>query len=368
MRVSSYLEVNLGLLEENFNSLKKITKAKVLFMVKANAYGHGLVPITEHCLKKNLCQDFGCAALGEALILKEKLAKYKFTVYVFSETDLAEKGALEHYRSDLIPVIHQLDDLKTILKKPEVPIVLKFNTGMNRLGIKPDDVENILKLMKKNKRTKILHVMSHYSLSYLPLAKQKKTQAQYKVFQDILREIRDSGIEIEHTSIANSGAIEQSFSTEESYVRPGLMLYGPSALYPHYSKWPGKVISKMVTKILDIQKIKKGETVGYGDHVCSQDGLRVVVPVGYGDGILTSYTNASFTYKDFPVKFFGRVNMDLSQLFFPLKAEKKIKIGDAINLWEHDGASLQEMALQMKTIPYQLLCALNERIPRVYKS
>ncbi len=364
MRTGSCLKVELKNLAFNFNELNKLSPKEIIFMVKANAYGHGLVPISQYCLQENLCSEFGCASIGEALEL-QKYLEGEYKIWVFSETSIEDPHYSQHYSEKLIPVIHHFSQLEHFLKLKNVPLAFKFNTGMNRLGIEISELEQVIDILKKNNRKNIFHLMSHYSSSYTPNT--NRTQKQYEEFSLIEKELRAAGIEIEQSSLANSGAIERGFIQKESHIRPGLMLYGPTSLIPEQSKWQGKILSELRTHFIKVAPIEKGTPVGYGGHVCHENGVLGIIPLGYGDGVLTFYQGAEFQHKEFRAKVLGRVNMDLIQIFLPFNAMGKVQMGDELKLWTHEQQDILSLSSQMRTIPYQLFCALTQRLPRVYQ-
>jgi alanine racemase len=306
-----------------------------------------------------LSQNFGTASLGEAMEIRKHVSG-NYKTYIFSDTELQKTNYRELYNQELIPVIHHMDDLDIFLKECSgLKMVLKFNTGMNRLGLNSKDIETIIRKLKEHGRKSIGHLMSHYSSSYIPGNKRTKTQTQE--FESIIKEFKASGIDIEETSMANSGAIEQQIASDYSHIRPGLMLYGPASVE---GKWDGRILSELKSNLISVFEVKKGTPIGYGGHVCHADGKVGILPLGYGDGLMTYYSGAEFHHNEYPVKILGRVNMDLMQLFFP--SEANIREGDEVVIWNHSQSRIANLSKQMKTIPYQLFCALNERVPRVY--
>ena len=178
--------------------------------------------------------------------------------------------------------------------------------------------------------------------------------------------LASAGVEIRSTSVANSGAIEQGFGVEETYVRPGLMLYGPpSVLEP--MTWEGETVSRLVTKVISTSLIKKGTPVGYGVNVADKDCLMVAVSIGYGDGMMTFLSGTKLNIKGHVGKIFGRVNMDVTVLQFDPAAETVFKPEDQIEIWNHDSRVITDIALQCKSHAYQLMCGISPRIPRIYK-
>jgi alanine racemase len=143
------------------------------------------------------------------------------------------------------------------------------------------------------------------------------------------------------------------------------MMYGPYSVEPRV--WDGHQISKFVTKVLKTFPVKKGTPVGYGVNVAGEDGFVAILPVGYGDGVMTFWSGLKLTVNGYPCSIFARVNMDMTFLFFSPEVEGKIKAGDVVEIWNHDNRVITDIANQMRTIPYALMCGITGRIPRKYK-
>lgn len=355
------------MLAENMASIQRLApKAKILPMVKADAYGNGLVSVSRFLSEELKYQTLGCASLGEALQLFQEAPQLPSDVLVFSDTELQNKKVREIYSHfKITPVLHQMSDVEVVLKEAEfkrVPIVLKINTGMNRLGLSLEELE---KLAPRLKDRGVKHLLTHFACSYYALKDGDKTHRQYEEFKKAKNILNDVGVTVESTSVSNSGAIEQKFGIDETYVRPGLMMYGPPSVEPRI--WKGHQISRFVTKVLKTFSVKKGTPVGYGINVAGEDSVIAVLPIGYGDGLLTFASGASVLINGQPGKLFARVNMDMAFVAFDMSAQGKIKAEDIVEVWNHDNQRIADIATQMKTIPYQLMCAVSQRIPRIYK-
>lgn len=367
MRHSSFLEVNLAHLGENFRKIAALAPAStVLPMVKADAYGNGLIPVTRFLHEELKVGKFGTATLGEALKIFQALPDFRAEVMVFSEVELDDEKCRKNYQDlNLVPVIHRRSDLQRMLTMPElrkVPLVLKINSGMNRLGLLPEELEEFAPKLKDRG---VKHLMTHFATSYYSLKEGDKTNRQYQEFLKARKVLEDSSVTIEETSVSNSGAIEQGFGVNETYVRPGLMMYGPSSVEPRI--WNGHQISRLVTKVLKTFRVKKGVPVGYGINVTGEDTFMVVLPLGYGDGIFTFASGIRLNINGYQGKVFGRVNMDMTFLAFDPSVERKIKEGDFVEIWNHDNRTITDIADQMKTHAYQVMCGITSRVPRIYK-
>lgn len=368
MRHSSFLEINLSLLGENVQSIKKLApRAELIPMVKANAYGNGLIPISQHMVREHGVKKLGCASLGEALAVFEESPDLDVEMLVFSDSEMQNPELRQAYAEmKITPVIHQPADLEVILSNPEfkrVPLVIKLNTGMNRLGFSWEELEPFVPRLKSRG---IEHLLTHFACSYFILKEGDKTHRQMDEFRRIQKNLKDAGVEVRTTSVSNSGAIEQKFGVDETYIRPGLMLYGPPAvLEPQI--WFGKQSSRLMTKVMKTFHAKKGTPIGYGINVLPHDAFLAIIPIGYGDGLVTFASGLELNIKGLKAKLFARINMDMAFLMFDPSAEGKIKVEDQIEIWNNDNRVITDIATQMKTIPYQVMCAISHRIPRIYK-
>jgi alanine racemase len=274
------------------------------------------------------------------------------------------REAYLHYR--ITPVLSTMNEIEIVLKDPafkKLPLVIKLNTGMNRRGFLMNDLEQ---LVPKLKQRGIRHLMTHFARSASVIAPGDKCHKQMDEFIQMKKFLQDSGVSIEETSTSNSGAIEQGFGVSETYVRPGLMLYGPPSVTDPIL-WNGKQTSRFVTKILSTFQAKKGTPVGYGVNVADKDSFFVMLAVGYGDGFLTYYSGSHLKINGVTGKVFGRVNMDMIFVQFDPSAEKQIKVQDLVEIWNHDNKMITEFAIENKTHAYQVMCGISNRIPRIYK-
>lgn len=373
MRFHTDFNVDFKILDANVSKLKNIApKNNILFMVKANAYGHGLVPVVKFAVENLGITEFGCATSGEAKILRQALPKHKFEIYVFSDVQIEFKNCSELYLNQrILPVLCSIEDLTYVLHNNDFrhfPLCLKFNTGMNRLGIEVKDQQKVVDLLKKYNRKEIYHLFSHFSSTLLSVKKQR-SQLQYSRFIELKNNFKASGIEIQYSSMANSGAIEQEFALEETHIRPGLMLYGPSSLLDQSiveNPWNAQLVGYLKTYVLQTFEVTRGTPIGYGGTPAYDDGIVALLAIGYGDGIPTYFQGAHLKHYNFEGRVLGRVNMDMMQLFFPKSQKCTIKSGDSFCLWNHDPAIFRELCKQLNVIPYELMCQLMTRISRTY--
>lgn len=367
MRYSTYLEVDLKLLGKNVEMIQSLApRAKLLPMVKSDAYGNGLIPVAKFLTEEMNIKHIGCATIGEAIALNEGIRNFQAESIVFSDQELYLPHVRDAYlKYKIIPMIFNTRDLEFALSDPffkKLPLVIKFNTGMNRLGLTLEDLKLFLPKLKERG---IDHFISHFARSSQHIKPGDKNNNQYQEFKDGKAFLESEGVEIRETSVSNSGAIEQGFGVDETYVRPGLMLYGPPTVTDPII-WNGHQISRLMTKVLFTFKVKKGTPIGYGVNVADKDSFIAVIAVGYGDGMMTFYSGTKLNIKGHIGKVFGRVNMDMTFLQFEPEAESAFKIDDAIEVWSNDNRVITDIAIQNKTTAYQIMCGITPRIPRKY--
>lgn len=376
MRFESQLIVNLHHLGENIELLKKLApNNKIIFMVKADAYGHGMEAISRYAYVNKGIDCFGVASLGEGARVRKSLkalpvGKSAPEILIFSDLEL-DKNLDLYVEHNLIPVISSIEDLKILLadlKLSKKKFCLKFNTGMNRLGLEEKDINELILLLKKSNINQIHHLMTHFSNSYFKITENDKTNKQYEAFKKI-KLLLGSEFKIKETSVSNSGAIEQQFGLGETHIRPGLMLYGPASVggYKNQKRlWNGKIISSLKTRIIKVREVEKGTPIGYGGYVVHRDGVLITLPIGYADGILTYYSGYKFKLKGYNAKIIGRINMDLTSVFVETENLSLLEVGDNLNLWDESQEKMLDFCRQVNTTAYQIFTAVTSRIPRGY--
>ena len=369
MRFNSELCVNLDLLKENIEKVQNLAPSnKIIFMVKGDAYGHGLLEISRYAFLDHGIDHFGVASIGEALILKKTLPQTK--IYVFSDIQM-DRFTDEYFHEGVVPVISNFLDLECFISHElfkDHPFCLKFNTGMNRLGFDKDDLGEVKKILIKYNCSSIHHLMTHFSHSFFKIKEGDKTTKQYELFCEIKSKL-SMDFKILESSVSNSGAIEQEFGLGETHIRPGIMLYGPASIGGYKKEprmWTGKIISSLKTKIMAIRAVKRGEPVGYGGHIAHKEGLILILPLGYADGVLTYYSGLKFKHKGFDAKILGRVNMDLTLVHIDCNDESQFTIGEDFIFWDESQERMLDFCTQVKTIPYQVFTAITSRVPRKY--
>lgn len=355
MGKSLQARINQAALLHNFYQVKELTAGKwIIAMVKANAYGHGLVAVAKILATADA---FGVANIEEAIILRQAGIKQRIIVM---EGFSSARELQDIVTWQLETIIHhplQLDILaKHIVKK--VQAWVKINTGMNRLGF---TIENcLLNFAKIQQYCEIMGVLTHFSAA--DELHSGKTKQQIALFTKLL-----DNLQVNYpSSLANSAAILAWPEAHGDWVRPGLMLYGVSP----FSGFTGsdfklQPVMQLVTKIIAINLVHKGEAIGYQSRfICPEDMLVGVIAIGYADGYLSTMPDGMpVLVNGYRAKVVGKVSMDMATI--DLRGCHNVKIGDEVILW---GAELpvEEVAKGLGVIPYALLTAVGSRVTRVY--
>jgi len=371
-RQLSQLTVNLSLLASNIAELKKLQPNKeILFMVKADAYGHGLLPIVKYSYEESGVRSFGVASFEEALTIREEFPEMRCDIFVFSELALDLEHNCDIYLNyRIFPILSSSEDLDIFLKDrrfKNFPLCLKFNTGMNRLGLSCEEVEEVAGKLKSAGRNEVFHLMSHLANASMPIDKNKRNIHQQKTFFQLKESLRQKGIKIIHSSIANSAALEQGFKSEDDYIRPGLMLYGASSLSPKHKElsiWEGITISKLESTVMRVFQVERGEPLSYGSTPSPDNGKAIILPLGYGDGVSTKYQGAKINFGFSVGHVCARVCMDMITILF--SDDTPLERGQKLALWDHKKGSLNRLSEEVNIIPYELVIQLTPRLPRFY--
>lgn len=372
MRSLSKFVVDLDLFKKNLELIYSMSGGhkKLMPMVKAQAYGHGMLPISRLIIEKNKDWNFieglGVATVEEAFTLRSQLDECPVNIYIFSELNL--KTRKEWYEQwGLIPVLSNYSDLEFFLNCAsfkDVPLVLKFNSGMNRLGLNYADLEKIIKLLSSFGKKHIDHLMSHFACSFI--YSHPSIKEQIVMMEQVKKDLFDRGFSIENYSFSNSGSIEQNIIIpDETVLRPGIMMYGPNSVDSARSLWKGKIISKLETTVLNVHSLKKNDSFGYGLTKVDEEGFLIVLPLGYADGIQFGFQGYSFSIENVEVKFLARPNMDLCYLW---SNDKRVLqwVGKKIQIWSPNDNNLQGLSDHNRSITYQLLTSISSRVPREY--
>ena len=351
----------------NYRKIKeKSGDKKVLAVVKANAYGHGAVEVSGE-LERLGADMFGVAILPEGIELRN--AGIRRPILLLNGIFHGEaEYALKH---DLTPVIFSIDTALEISNEAAkagktVPVHVKIDTGMRRLGVLPGDVEQFFGRLKELNNIKVEGVLSHFATA--DSKDRGFMDEQVGAFSDVVGKIRSMGFSPEYIHIANSAAIiADDLPDYLNMVRPGITLYGSYPSIWFRDRIDLKPVMTLRSGIVQIKKVKKGESVSYArKFTAERDSIVAVAPIGYADGYPRHLSNiGEVIIRGKIAKVAGLVCMDL--LMIDVTDIPEVSVGDKVVLWGVE-MHVDELARKAGTISYELFCRVSGRVPRVYIS
>jgi len=356
-------DINLSALKHNLQIARANTQAKIMAVVKANGYGHGMVEIARALSNSD---GFAVATINEAMDLRESgVYQPILTLEGFNCVDDLRMV----YAYDLQCVIHNEQQIELLEKnKPKnLNVWLKIDTGMHRLGFSPQQASEMYQRLQDCPYVRQpVHVMTH--LACADDQSSKFTSQQVKIFNDSIAELALG--DKAQLSVANSAGLLAWPDAHQNtqWVRPGIMLYGSSPTMKHTAEhFELKPVMTLKSEVIAIHDFNKGDSVGYGQsYVCDKDTRVATIAIGYGDGYprhANTGTPVLINGSLFPL--IGRVSMDM--ITVDVSKAKNVNVGDEVVLWG-EGLSADIIAEHANTISYDLFCGVTQRVPFNYSN
>ena len=363
----AWIEINLDNLENNITQIKNIipTQTKIMAVVKANAYGHGMTEISKK-LNQVGVTDFAVATLEEGIILRE--AGIKGNILILGYTNFNNIDYLLKY--NLIQTIVDYDYAKRISQmdlKGKLKVHIKINTGMNRIGESYKNIDKLIEIYQM-KNLEILGTYSHLCVSDSLKEDDKLfTNKQITNFFETIKTLQNLGYDTGKIHIQASYGILNYPELNCDYVRPGIIMYGVYS--DEYENTKTKVNLKPVlslkARITSIKEITQGESVSYGRIFKADKTMKIAtVGIGYADGYPRNLSgkNAKVLVNGNYVNIIGRICMD--QLVIDVSNLTKIEDGDIVTLiGEEKQIKAEVVAQNSGTITNELLSRLGKRLP-----
>jgi alanine racemase len=361
------VEVDLKILAENFKAIKAhIGKSNVMPVLKANAYGHGLVRVAQ--LYEVLKADYlGVAVVEEGILLREMGIKIPILVLggVWgNQIPLFLKHNLTITASS-IDKLKQIDETSAQLKTKAI-VHLKIDTGMERIGVHYYNAKKFLDTAYSYKNINVEGIYSHFATAEFQDLTFAKLQLER--FNEVLEFYNKHSIIQPIRHISNSGAILQMPEANLDMVRPGIMLFG---VYPSKNIKKTVVVNPALTwksLVVYFKVIKAGNAVGYGLTWKPDHNIRAVtVPVGYGDGYFRSMSHKAKVLLN--GKFYAVIgNISMDQIVVNIENDSAYNSDEVILLGSDGKNSItaEDLAEWAGTIPYEILTNINTRVPRIY--
>jgi alanine racemase len=362
-------EINVKSLRHNFDGIKKKVglNVKIMGIVKANAYGHGIVEISQ-ALGKFGIDYLGVGFQEEGVFLREQ----GITIPILVLGGVLGDQVRQFLEYDLDITVSSIEIAERIEREVEsnnnrkARVHLKIDTGMERIGVNSSTAPQFIEKVCRLKHLDVVGIYSHFASS----DERDKTFAYQQLdrFNDVLLYLEKNGIEIPLKHIANSGAILDLPDSYYTMVRPGIMLYGIYPTLDTTESVPLQSVLSFKSKVVFIKEVPAGISISYGRKYFTTEHTRVAtVPAGYGDGYsrrLTNQMEVLINGKRYPVV--GTICMD--QMMVDVGIDSTIHVGNDVTLFGKDGElfiSAYDIADKLDTNPYEVLTGIAARVPRV---
>ncbi len=358
----AWVEINLDAIEKNIIELKSFVRkdTKILAVVKADAYGHGSSMIAPTLLASGV-DYLGVASIDEGIELRNN--KFKCPILVLGAAPVwAFDYAAQNNISLSLFLPNHLEAAELTYKKTglKTKAHIKLDTGMNRIGVEKEDAVEFIKKVQSMECIELQGIFTHFANAEF----EEKTKEQLEIWNDILSKVNTNGLILHCFNTA--ATISQYEEDKYNMVRLGLALYGLVPDLPSFAKKVPNLTPAMSLKgrIINIHTAKKGTGVSYcHTYMAQQDTTIATIPIGYADGVDRRLSNKIYgILNGKKVPQVGNITMD--QMMFDITGVDTQE-GDVITLIGDD-ISINEWAILLGTINYELICRLKARLSRVY--
>jgi alanine racemase len=373
----TWAEVSLANLSHNFKVVQKhVGSSVVCAVVKADAYGHGAVECSL-ALEKAGARWFGVTTTDEALPLRAAGVHSRILLM----TGFWRGEEEEVVRQNLTATVWEPGHLALLERAAAsqnvrgVPVHLKIDTGMGRLGASLEQLPALLALLQSTVHLKLEGLCTHFASSEIVDAPEMDRQTER--FAAAERMVREAGFSPDILHLANTAAVVSRPESWGNMVRPGLALYGYTLPLQRDGKpEPGgtpdlglKPVLSWKTRILSLHNAAPGQALGYGGTYVAKALSRIaVLPLGYADGLVLRLSNRGrVIVRGHYAPMVGRISMDLTLV--DVTGITDVVVGDEVILIGASGASsidAWEQARLAETLPYEILCGISKRVPRKY--
>jgi alanine racemase len=363
--------VDLSAIQHNLGLARRLVgpRVKIMAAVKAAAYGHGIVEVSRAVLDAG-AEWLGVGSVWEGKCLRE--AGLEAPILVLGPTSLRESPLILTYRlSQVISSYELAEALSAEAQRQggEIGIHLKVDSGMGRLGIRPEEALSLCVRLAKLPRLRWEGLMTHFAVAHE--RDKSYTRAQLESFQQTAEALRREGFHFPLRHAANSAAIVDLPESHHDMVRPGIMLYGYFPSSEVSPRVPLRPALTFRTEIGHLKSLQPGESVSYGRQFIASRPTRVaILPVGYADGYHRGLSHrAQVIVQGRIAPVIGIICMDMTAV--EVTDIPEAKVGDEVILMGRQGEveiSAEQIAQWLNTIPYEVLTGIGSRVERVYVS
>jgi alanine racemase len=365
--------IDLAALAHNFQEARRLAEGRqVIAVVKADAYGHGAVPVARRLVAAG-CERLAVATVAEAAELRAAAVRVPLLL-LGGIHDAAE--AQDAAELALVPVIQHAGHVPLLARAARergvrLEVELEVDTGMARMGVPPEDVAALAASIGREEVLALAGLFTH--LACADEADLGSTRRQLSLFGEVIGGLRARGLAPPLVHVANSAALvagpelAAAMPPEVNAVRPGLLLYGVQPSPERAAVARLEPVMSLRTHVANVRHVRRGDPVGYGATFrAKQRGRIATLPIGYADGVPWSLGNrGTVLLRGRRLRIVGRVSMDLTTLDV---GELPVEIGDRVLLFgraDADRLPVEQLAEAAGTIPYELLVRVGRRVPRV---
>ncbi len=365
----TWAEIDLDAVRYNLGCIRGLVDEKVAIMavVKANAYGHGIDRVSRVMVEEGV-DYLGVATVDEALNLRRSGIDTPILV-LGSVLEQEAKAAVEHDITLTLCDPGLLEVLANIAKRAKARprVHIKVDTGMGRIGVWHEEALGFVREVFSRKKIEAEGVYTHFSSA----GRDKMvTRLQIGSFEKVLKDMESHGFDVKYKHAANSIAVVDWKRSHLNLVRPGILLYGVYPKEDFRRNFDLKPVMNLKTRIVHLKDAPPGRAISYGRTYITQKRTKIAtIPIGYADGygrILSNKAEALLNGEY--VRVVGMVTMD--QTLLDVGHVKDVMVGDEVVLIGRQGRSeilIEKIAKLAGTIPYEILSAITDRVPRVYK-
>jgi alanine racemase len=373
----TWAEISLGTLRENFRAVQAFVSPRVTVcaVIKADAYGHGATPCAL-ALEAAGAKWLGVTTTDEGMPLRSAGVQNRILLMTGFWRGEEEEVVRQNLTATVWEPWHVelLSDAAQRLGAPRQPIHLKIDTGMGRLGLTIAELPSMCRVIQRAPQVVLEGVSTHFASS--EVADAPETQMQIENFERALRVVKDAGLSPALCHMDNTGGILSRPDSWKDMVRPGIALYGytlpPRGEKMPADKKPGFRVQPALswrTRIISIRQFASGQAIGYGSTYKTSAPSRIaVLPVGYADGYRRALSNRGrVIIRNAYAPIVGAVSMDLTlvdvtKILGAAEGDDALLIGRQGSL-KVDATELAELS---GTVPYEILCGISKRVPRVH--
>jgi len=361
-------EINLDAIAKNVRRIRDyVHPAEVMAVVKADAYGHGAIPVAQTALSVGASQ-LGVALLEEGIELRR--AKIEAPILVFG--GFFEKQIDSFIANNLQFTLYDLRLAEIVSRRAQAlggkaQAHVKIDTGMGRVGVLPKEAVEAISAIAKLPALELVGICTHFASS--DSRDKNYANKQIITFQHIVRQLADHGIHFRYMHAANSGAILDLPYSYFDLVRPGVMMYGYYPSHETSESIPLEPAMSLKTQILFVKRVPAGTFISYNSTFQTRQATTIAtLPLGYADGLSRRFSNNfEVLVRGRRCPLVGRVCMD--QIMIDLGDMKDVQAGEEVVLLGKQGdeeISIYEWCRRLETIPYEVTCGISRRVAKVY--